>query len=282
MSLKGWVCAQDEPDVYARGPAAARDPLGQAVMRPQGRAARARASRHRRSATPCCGREHLGAYAPLVGGDPRGARALRREPRAHAPGDRRARPLPADVDRGRVRRRRRDARAAAALHAGVQARADQDVSREGGDRRGCRTRARSTSRISPDSTRRRRTGDGAPRRSVRRIAGGASQRRSRAADAQPYRGQLSRAAGRSSTRAAVAARRTRPAEPRLRATPLAGRPLEVEIDDARRQPPRHADVGRAGPPLCGRQGRGLRHRRQRHSTRAAATARSGSTRARGG
>ena len=60
--------------------------------------------------TRCCGAEHLGAYAPLIGADPRRARALRRQPCAPARRHRRARPLRADVDRRPLAGRRRGAR----------------------------------------------------------------------------------------------------------------------------------------------------------------------------
>ena len=64
-------------------------------------------------------------------------------------------------------------------------------------------------------------------------------------------------------RDASPARRTRPAASMRPRTPLAGRSLEVEIEDAARQPPRRADVRRSGTPLHRRQRRRLRHRRQR-------------------
>ena len=211
--------------------------------------------------------------------DPRRARALRREPPAPAPRDRRARSLRADVDRRRRACGADDTRRAAApVHPRVQARADQALPREGGDRRAAATRARSTCRSSRGSTPGRSDG----RRSRARQRYERSPRRAAQRRAGPWREPFEVSlVGRWSDSSRTGVAGGRQAAGRSPATPLAGRELAVDVDDAdgRRRVVLPAS---SRAPLCRRQGRGLRHRGARRCTRAGATARSGSTTARGG
>ena len=104
MSFKTWFL----DGLQTVGGAVTRADLGEAVA-PHARGGEpvldASEPRRRRARAARATRlQHLGAYGPLDRRDPRGARALRREPGAPASRHRRARPLPAHVDRGRARR----------------------------------------------------------------------------------------------------------------------------------------------------------------------------------
>ena len=198
--------------------------------------------------------------APLVGRDPRGARALRREPPAPAPRDRRARPLPAHrrstssasaatTTRELLQRFMREFKPEQIKHYLAQeiiARLPNasaiDLAQfaglnAGGERRGdepttptatCWPSCAATSRDAPQPYEVTLVGRWSePTRPPRRAGAGAPPRAPR-----------------------HAARRTRARRSRSR-TPTATRRVD-------------AAVGRSGTPLRGRQGRGLRHRRQRH------------------
>ena len=104
MTLKGWVLRKVNGPHWIRiaAPATRRAVAARRGRRGGDGAAQCSAGRRRpQHAARVDG--DLGAYASADRGDSRGARALRREPPADASRDCGARPLSADVDRGRMR-----------------------------------------------------------------------------------------------------------------------------------------------------------------------------------
>ena len=228
MALKGWVVHKVNR-LFTRVDLPPRaTPLGQAVMRRRGekREPELRATAgHDSLPRP----QHLGAYAPLVA-------AIREEleqfvashVRMHLAIAERDRYLLTSIEveciggdetRELLQRFMRE----------FKPRADQGVHREGGDRP-----AAERERDRPRALRRTQCGAGdgrrRARRSLRRVAGGASELRAAPGRAARTR-SASRDAGRSSTSPAAGAKDKAGGIDAPR-TPLAGRSLEVEIDDA--------------------------------------------------
>ena len=284
MTLKGWMLDKVNADGHARTRHRASAPLDAQRRGRRSRAARAAvcgalgdAARRLSAPSPSISAR----IAPLIAAIREELEQFVDEPAAPASRDRRARPLRAHVDRGRVRRQRRGARAPAPVHPRVQARADQALPREGSDRRAAQRErdrplaVRRAQRRAPKPTARAAT-TSAYGELLAELASAHAARRG-----TPVSGDARRTlvGARCAARRAATDDRRGLGRPR---TPLAARALDDRHRGRRRRRRVELAVGRCRDAATPSARARAATSSSTASTRAAGIARSGSTTARGG